>query len=168
MRKLWWAGLVLLAPVLVMAKGAPALRGVRLNMPKHKVHRLLEKTAKLRNLEENQELWTLADDAAARSIIVGYTPDDEVRYVTVFAKTKDQRRSLECKPLRNLASAVRTGSPGNYTFIRNWRDGKNEEFTALARGASPDQLTSCSVKKIGAQIEDESEGRRANQPKEKE
>lgn len=164
MRKLWRASLVLLAPILVAAEAdAPALRGVRLDMPKQKVHKLLEKTAQFQNLEENQELWTLAGDSSARSIIVGYTPDNKVRYVTVFAKTG--HAPLECKPLGSLATAVRTGSPGNYTFTRNWRDQK-EEFTALARGSSPERLTSCSVKKIGAQMEDEEEVRRANRPKE--
>jgi hypothetical protein len=164
MRKLWWASLVLLTPVLVMSEAdALALRGVRLNMPKQKVHKLLEKTAQFRDLEENQELWTLAGDPSARSIVVGFTPDNKVRYVTVFAKTGGA--PLECKPLGSLATAVRTGSQGNYTFTRNWRYQK-EDFTALARGSSPDRLTSCSVKKIGAQIDDEEEGRRAARPKE--
>jgi hypothetical protein len=164
MRKLWWASLVLLAPILVVAEvNAPALRGVRLDMPKQKVHKLLEKKAQFRNLEENQELWTLAGDSNAHSIIVGYTPDNNVRYVTVFAKTGGL--PLECKPLGRLATAVRTGSSGNYTFTRNWRDQK-EEFTALGRGSSPDRLTSCSVKKIGAQMEDEEERRPANPSKE--
>lgn len=140
---------------------APALRGIRIEMKKEQVNKVLERVADYKSQDENQEVWRFKNDSAARSIFVGYAPDNRVRYITIMAK--ENGTPLDCKPLRDVRKAQQTGVAGNYTFTRPWKE-HHEEFVAIAKGPSRDKLTSCSVKKVGVGMEDEEEEKHERAP----
>ncbi|HYH07002.1 MAG TPA: hypothetical protein VEK11_08065 [Thermoanaerobaculia bacterium] len=63
------------------------LLGIRLGMSRDAVRSSLATTAKLEREERRRhEIWTLADDPRYASLIIGYTPEWNVRFVTAVAK----------------------------------------------------------------------------------
>lgn len=63
------------------------LLGIRLGMPRDTVRATLADIAKLEREERRrQEVWTLANDSRYASLIIGYTPEWNVRFVTAVAK----------------------------------------------------------------------------------
>lgn len=132
---------------------APQLSGVRLEMAKTRVHSVLKKVADYKSEDENQEVWALKNDPSIQSLIVGYAPDDHVRYVTELPRAEG--KALSCEPLGDPAKAKVAGTEGNVLYTRSWKDGK-DEFVASARG-EPGHFSSCSIKKLGVGIENEEE-----------
>lgn len=142
-----------LAAGLHLGSDAPQLSGVRLEMAKARVHTVLNRVADYKSQDENQEIWVLKNDPSIQSLIVGYAPDDHVRYVTELPKTSGV--ALTCKPLGDIKKAQVAGSAGTYVYTRTWKE-HDDEFVAIAR-AEAGHLTSCSVKKVGVGIENEEE-----------
>ena len=61
--------------------------GIRLDMPRDTVRSSLAPVAKLEREERRRhEVWTLNDDPRFASLIIGYTSDWNVRFVTAVAK----------------------------------------------------------------------------------
>jgi hypothetical protein len=60
--------------------------GVQLDARREAVHETLASEAKLEREEKRQEVWSLANDAHYTSLIVGYSPEGHVRFVTAVAK----------------------------------------------------------------------------------
>jgi len=144
----------LLAP-LHLGSDAPQLSGVRLEMAKARVHTVLNRVADYKSQDENQEVWVLKNDPSIQSLIVGYAPDDHVRYVTTLPKM--QGAALTCKPLGDIKKARVAGADGSFVYTRTWKE-REDEFVAIAR-AEAGRFTSCSVKKVGVGIENEEEER---------
>jgi hypothetical protein len=132
---------------------APQLNGVHLEMPKARVHRMLNQVADLKSQDENQEVWIFRNDSSIRSLIVGYAPDNQVRYVTELPKARG--KALSCKPLGDIKHAQMAGTEENAVYTRSWKE-HEDEFVVIAR-AEAGHLTSCSVKKVGVGIESEDE-----------
>ena len=139
-------------------KDAPRLMGVHLEMSKTGVHAALSRTATFKSEDENQEVWLLKSDTSVRSVIVGYAPDNHVRYITAFARAGG--KALACAPLGNIRNAKVAGAQGDYVYSRSWKE-HGDEFLATARG-SVGHLTMCSVKKVGVGIENEEEEHEAH------
>ena len=137
-------------------RDATQLQGVRLEMTKDQVHKVLRQVADYKLQDENQEVWVFRSDPNIRSIIVGFAPDNRVRYVTAIAKPDG--RPLPCRPLGNIKNAQVAGTAGNLVFTHSWKE-HHEEFVATARGTK-ERLASCSVKKAGAGIQNEEEEER--------
>jgi hypothetical protein len=137
-------------------RDATQLQGVRLEMTKDQVHKVLGQVADYKLQDENQEVWVFRSDPNIRSIIVGFAPDNRVRYITAIAKPDG--RPLSCRPLGNIKNAQVAGTAGNLVFTHSWKE-HHEEFVATARGTTK-RLASCSVKKAGAGIENEEEEER--------
>ncbi|HEX6097405.1 MAG TPA: hypothetical protein VF432_13840 [Thermoanaerobaculia bacterium] len=82
------AALLLSLPI--AASDAPPISdiaGVRLGMSRDEVRSGLATTARLEREERRRhEVWTLAGDARFASLIVGYTKEWKVRFVTAVAK----------------------------------------------------------------------------------
>ena len=78
------------APLQTVSQGAPPLSdilGVRLDMPRDSVRTVLANMAKLEREERRrQEVWTLSDDPRFASLIIGYTKEWNVRFVTAVAR----------------------------------------------------------------------------------
>jgi hypothetical protein len=60
--------------------------GVHLDARREAVHETLANTAKLEREEKRQEVWSLANDPNYASLIVGYSAEGNVRFVTAVAK----------------------------------------------------------------------------------
>ena len=61
--------------------------GIRLDMPRDTVRSSLATVARLEREERRRhEVWTLDDDPRFASLIIGYTSDWNVRFVTAVAK----------------------------------------------------------------------------------
>lgn len=134
-----------------LGSDAPQLSGVRLEMAKARVHTVLDRIADYKSEDENQEVWTLKNDPSIQSLIVGYAPDNRVRYLTTLPKTAG--KALPCQPLGDIKKAQVAGTAGNYVYTRSWKQDE-DEFVASAR-AEAGHLTRCSVKKVGVGFEDE-------------
>ena len=70
-------------------QGAPIsdILGIRLDMPRDTVRTNLATAGKLEREERRrQEVWTLTNDPRFASLIIGYTPEWNVRFVTAVAK----------------------------------------------------------------------------------
>jgi hypothetical protein len=74
----------------IAASDAPPISdiaGVRLGMSRDEVRSSLASTARLEREERRRhEVWTLAGDGRFASLIVGYTKEWKVRFVTAVAK----------------------------------------------------------------------------------
>ncbi|HEX8408583.1 MAG TPA: hypothetical protein VF883_06955, partial [Thermoanaerobaculia bacterium] len=61
--------------------------GIRLGMPRDTVRSSLANTARLEREERRRhEVWTVNDHPSYASLIIGYTPEWNVRFVTAVAK----------------------------------------------------------------------------------
>lgn len=141
-------------------KDAPQLQGVRLEMSKARVHALLSRVAVYKSQDENQEVWSMKSDPSTRSLIVGYAPDNHVRYITSLARNSGA--PLTCKPLGDVTKAQKSGTAEEYVYTRSWKE-HSEAFVATARGTAG-HLTMCSVKKLGVGIENEEEEHENRRP----
>ena len=92
--------------------------------------------------------------------VVGYAPDNHVRYITALAKT--QGKFLSCKPLGDIKKVQVAGTAGNYVYTHSWKE-HEDEFVASARSEAG-YFTSCSVKKVGVGIENEEEEHEGRKP----
>lgn len=82
---------LLLSSTLFAAPSEPGARrtdilGVRLDASREQVRERLTRKAMLERTEKRQEVWTLAKDPRYASLIVGYTTEGKVRFVTAIAK----------------------------------------------------------------------------------
>lgn len=136
-----------------LGNDAPQLGGVRLEMAKARVHAVLKPVADYKSQDENQEVWILRNDPGAQLLIVGYAPDDHVRYVTELPRP--QGKPLACKALGDIKKAKVVGSAEDRLYTRSWKE-DDDEFSASAREQAG-RLTSCSIKKLGIGIENEEE-----------
>ena len=131
---------------------APRLAGIRLEMSKDQVHRVLNRVAVYKSQDENQEVWSFTHDDSLSSVIVGFAHDNRVRYITTLARA-DGGSPLKCAPLNNPRDSKITGTPPDTVYTRSWTE-HEESFVAIAHG-TPDHFTSCSVKKVGSGIEND-------------
>src|SRR5258708_31591019 len=72
-------------------------------MTKDQVHKVVRQVGDYKLQDENQEVWVFRSDPNIRSIIVGFAPDNRVRYITAIAKPDG--RPLPCPPLGNIKNA---------------------------------------------------------------
>ena len=129
-------------------------------MAKTRVHTVLSRVADYKSQDENQEVWIFKNDPSIQSLIVGYAPDNHVRYITALAKT--QGKFLSCKPLGDIKKVQVAGTAGNYVYTHSWKE-HEDEFVASARSEAG-YFTSCSVKKVGVGIENEEEEHEGRKP----
>jgi hypothetical protein len=76
-------------PPISSRQGAPIsdLLGIRLDLPRDTVRTTLASLATLEREERRRhEVWTLTNDPRFASLIIGYTPEWNVRFVTAVAK----------------------------------------------------------------------------------
>lgn len=114
--------LVLLASSAAFA--APAhtplteIAGVRLDMTRDAVRSALAKTASLEREERRrQEIWTLRNDPRFAALIIGYTKEWNVRFVTAVAKPDGAPvRYADVLDL-GVATHRSAGKTHTYTFV---------------------------------------------------
>lgn len=95
------------------------LLGVRLDARKQSVRDTLAPKAKLEREEKRQEVWTLAHDPRYASLIVGYTPDGTVRFVTAVARPDGT--PVRYAEVANLTAADHRAAGETHTYT--WMHG---------------------------------------------
>lgn len=128
------------------------LKGISIGERRDRVAVSLQKSAAMEREEEGEQVWKTKNDTEVSYVLVGYDRDRHVRYVTLLAKAGAVPK---CDAVGEIASAARTGSPGNYTYTRKLRSGNGSQVIAIAKGADTKHLSSCSIKRVGAQGEDD-------------
>ncbi len=131
---------------------APSLAGIRLEMSKDQVHKILSRVATYKSADENQEVWSVTHDASMSFVFVGFAPDNRVRYITTLART-DGGSPLKCAPLNNPKDSKVTGTPPDTVYTRSWTE-HEESYVAIAHG-TPGHFTLCAVKKVGSGVEND-------------
>ena len=144
------ASLFLVAVLLVscatsapVSKRAPItdLLGISLGMPRDSVRSSLASTARLEREERRRhEVWTLNADPRYASLIIGYTPEWKVRFVTAVAKP-------DGTPIRYdevLDTAVAEHRVAGETHTWTWVTGAPKYYVIAIGG--PERLEYLSIK----------------------
>jgi hypothetical protein len=132
----------------------PEILGVRLAMPYRAARAQLAKIGQLQKEEEGQEVWRLLGDKHYAHLVVGFNKEKRVRYVTALAEPMGT--PVKYTDLGDLSKAARSGQPGNLTYTWKGRDEKDKfEYLAIAKGKEANQLSSFSVKRLGARGEED-------------
>jgi hypothetical protein len=91
------------------------IAGIRLDMPRDAVRSSLANNARLAREERRRhEIWTLNDDPRFASLIVGYTPEWNVRFVTAVARPDGV--AMHYEDVIELASAEHRVAGQTHTY----------------------------------------------------
>ena len=117
------------------------LLGVRLGMPRDTVRSSLAGTASLEREERRRhEVWTLTGDPRYASLIIGYSPDWKVRFVTAVAKPDGV--AVRYDEVLDTATADHRAAGNTHTWT--WSTG-TPRYYVIAIGP-PDRLEYLSIK----------------------
>lgn len=105
--------------------------GVHLDARREAVHETLAKTATLEREEKRQEVWTLANDPHYASLIVGYTPEGNVRFVTAVAKPDGV--PVHYADVSDIADADHRATGQSHTYT--WTTGAPPHYLIAIGGA---------------------------------
>jgi hypothetical protein len=126
-----------------LAQRAPMsdLLGVRLGMTRGDVRSTLAATAKFEREERRrQEIWTIANDPRFASLIIGYTPEWNVRFVTAIAKPGGV--AVRYEDVLDTSTAGHRAAGNTHTWT--WSTG-TPKYYVIAIGAA-DRLEYLSIK----------------------
>lgn len=116
--------------------------GVRLDMPRDEVRSSLAGVATLEREERRrQEVWTLSNDPRFASLIVGYSKEWNVRFVTAVAKPEGV--AVHYDEVLDLASAEHRSAGETHTYT--WTTG-TPPYSVIAIGKA-ERLEYLSLKK---------------------
>jgi hypothetical protein len=117
-----------------------ALAGVALDMPRATVRTTLAQSATFEREErKRQEVWTLRNDPRYASLIIGYTPEWNVRFVTAVAKPDGE----PVRPGDVLDLTVAEDRAAGSTHTYTWAAG-NDQVIGIG---SPERLQYLSLKR---------------------
>ncbi|HYI11736.1 MAG TPA: hypothetical protein VEK57_21945 [Thermoanaerobaculia bacterium] len=118
------------------------IAGVRLDMPRDTVRTTLAETAKFEREErKRQEIWTLRNDPRYASLIIGYSPEWNVRYVTAVARPDGE--AVRAADVLDLAVAEDRAAGATHTYT--WATGTPKYYIIGIGG--PERLEYLSLKK---------------------
>ena len=111
--------ILLVAALLVSCASMPApqsdIAGIRLDMPRDEVRSSLADVARLEREERRRhEIWTLENDPRFASLIIGYTKEWNVRFVTAVAKPEG--RAVRYGEVIDLAQASHQAAGETQTY----------------------------------------------------
>ena len=139
------AALLVFCATACITSASPAISdilGVRLEMPRDTVRTTLARVGTFEREERRrQEVWTLRDDPRYASLIIGYTPQWNVRFITAVARpggvAVHYDQVLDVKAAEHRAA----GQTHNYT----WKTG-TPPYYVIAIG-KPQRIEYLSLKK---------------------
>jgi hypothetical protein len=120
------------APPAVSRQAPPIsdILGIRLDMPRDTVRTTLAATARLEREERRrQEVWTLTNDHRFASLIIGYTPEWNVRFVTAVAKPDGV--AVHYDEVLDVAAADHRAAGTTHTYT--WKTG-TAPYSVIAIG----------------------------------
>jgi len=109
------------------------------------VHAALKNRATFEREEEGQEVWK-ANAGPIHHFIVGYNPEDEVRFITALGT------DVPCNALGSSPKIA--GNAPDITLQH-----AETSYLVIAHGSARDHLSSCSLKNPKAQMSDPDEER---------
>lgn len=119
--------------------------GVRLNMPRAEVRTVLGEVGKFEREErKRQEVWTISDPRY-ESLIIGYSPEWNVRFVTAVAKKEGE--AVRYADVLDMARAEHKAAGQTHTYT--WAIGKPDYYVIAIGG--PERLDYLSLKKDPSQ-----------------
>ena len=125
----------------------PEIMGISLGMSRDAARARLNAIGNLEKEErKRQEVWAVKDTRISH-LLVGYDPDNRVRYLTAIARTDGPR--IRYQDVADLKSAQQSHTQGNHKFT--WQVAARRGHTGymlVARGHDPQYLDSYSVKKL--------------------
>lgn len=99
--------------------------GIRLDMPRDTVRTTLATVAKLEREERRRhEVWTLTNEPRFASLIIGYTPEWNVRFVTAVAKPDGV--AVHYDEVLDVAAAEHRAAGATHTYT--WKTGTPPYF----------------------------------------
>ena len=117
------------------------LFGIRLDMPRDTVRSSLAGTATLEREERRRhEVWTLTADPRYASLIIGYTPEWKVRFVTAVAKPDGV--PVRYDEVLDTAAADHRAAGNTHTWT--WSTGTPKYYVIAIGG--PERLEYLSIK----------------------
>ena len=127
----------------------PEIMGISLDMSRDAARARLKAIGNLEKEErKRQEVWAVKDDRISH-LLVGYDPENRVRYVTAIARTDGPR--IRYQDVADVKSAQQSHTQGNHKFTWEFGARRGESaFTIIARGHDPQYLDSYSIKKTGS------------------
>lgn len=128
------------APVSARAPMSDIL-GIRLGMPRDTVRSSLANTARLEREERRRhEVWTINDHPSYASLIIGYTPEWNVRFVTAVAKPDGT--PVRYDEVLDTAAADHRAAGATHTWT--WITGTPKYYVIAIGG--PERLEYLSIK----------------------
>jgi len=83
-------------------------------MPYAQAQSRLKEIGQFKSEDEGQQVWTLSHDQRYQYAIVGFDRSRQLRYITVLARPEG--KPISYSDLGDLASATRSGGPGNLRY----------------------------------------------------
>lgn len=126
----------------------PEVLGIRLGMSQRSAHARLKKLGKLeKEARKFQEVWAIGDRRFSH-LIVGFDPEQRVRYVTAIARADGMRMRYD--EVGNLKAAEAESGQGNHKFTWEVPARRGQfAYIVVAQGRDTQFLDSFSVKKTG-------------------
>lgn len=115
--------------------------GIRLGMPRDTVRSSLASTARLEREERRRhEVWTVNDHPSYASLIIGYTPEWNVRFVTAVARPDGT--PIRYDEVLDTAAAGHRAAGATHTWT--WVTGSPKYYVIAIGG--PERLEYLSIK----------------------
>lgn len=142
------ACLIPTAPTSVLARSPKNnVLGIRIGMHRADVHHRLQKLGTLeKEVRGRQEVWKLTREPRFASVLVGFDPNFQVRYVTAISRDGQRMRYGEIGPIKNAFAESAAGVYTRYTWEIK-PDKKTPGYFLIAEGRDPEYLHSFSIKR---------------------
>lgn len=148
----------LLLVVLVLQNRALAqiperqILGIRLRMTEEVAHERLKVIGTLvRKEEKRQEVWKINNDPSFSHLIVGFSQDNQLRYVTAVAREDADAKRVPYDRIGDLKRARQAGDPKISSFNYQWdlgADKDNPHTSVIAIGRDPKFLSTYTLKSL--------------------
>lgn len=122
--------------------------GIRPNMSEEEARSRLQKIGSRKKDDSSKhDIWDVRDSRIS-ILMLKYSKDHQVRYVTAMARTDSPKR-LRYSDVGELKQAQKATDGRNYTYT--WRvetKGKQHGYLVIARGSHPEYLTSYTIVRL--------------------
>lgn len=146
--------LLSVAPLGVAKQPAPRILGLHLGMSYAQTQSRLKEIGQFKSEDEGQQVWILSHDQRYQYAIVGFDRSRQLRYITVLARPEG--KPVSYSDLGDLASATRSGGPGNLRYTWKAHDEIGGfEYVVIAKGKNNRYLERYAVKRLGVESETE-------------
>lgn len=133
--------------------------GISMGMAKADAQKRLEEIAVFeRDDRRQQQVWKLKDDSRYSNLALGYDKNDQIRYITVFASSAENR--IRFSEVGDLSAAKEEITKPHYKYTWTVPESeRNPAYVVTAYGTEPEFLLSYSLMRITTNSETAKESR---------